>query len=196
MLCPTHMEKHTRNHARRENWDINWFEVQPSGEGCKSQSHYMCVCVCVCMCVSAGRRAKDLVSSHLYYLLCLHWGFERRERTESERCRWTCAVRQSMCFACGIRLTSHNETNWTATLRTDKTYSPRWLLTTHTRSFSRAHSRVPPDQAYRFCFKRYRTGTWFWSVFCMSLFMSPSPSFLFACACFCNASVGIWKCVM
>lgn len=43
-VCHTHMEKHTRNHARRENWDINWFEVQPSGEGCKSQSHYVCVC--------------------------------------------------------------------------------------------------------------------------------------------------------
>lgn len=44
-----HTQRNTRNHARRENWDINWFEVQPSGEACKSQSHYVCTCVCVCV---------------------------------------------------------------------------------------------------------------------------------------------------
>lgn len=151
------------------------------------------VSLCMCVCIG-GRRAQDLVSSHFYYLLCLHGGFERWERTERERWRCTCAVRQRMCVACGIRLTSHNEINWTATLRTNKTYSPRRLPTTHTRSFPRAllcrlirHIGFVPSAAL---------GIWFWSVFCISLFSHVSLSLIYIYVrrvCIWNLCAGIWK---
>ncbi len=59
MLCPTHMEKHTRNHARREIETSTDLKFNPQA---KDANHSLIMCVCVCVCVhvrvSAGRQGK------------------------------------------------------------------------------------------------------------------------------------------
>jgi len=67
----------------------------------KDANHSLIMYVCVCLCVLGGRRAQDLVSSHFYYLLCLHEGFEQRERTERER--WKVHLCGTTAHVCCMR---------------------------------------------------------------------------------------------
>jgi len=80
-LCHTHTHTHviTQGEKIETSTDLKFNPLA------KDANHSLIMYVCVCLCVLGGRRAQDLVSSHFYYLLCLHEGFEQRERTERER---------------------------------------------------------------------------------------------------------------